>query len=193
MQYAIAHRDAVSNEIEIVRADGSVVYVQNDVEPLYDTHGDIYGCVSVCVDLTERKLRRDRAARRRPPEGRIPRHAVARAAQSARADPHGARGDAARAATIADARRKSARDDGAAAAAPGADHRRSARRGAHHAEQGRAAARAHRSARRAAQRDRSDAADDRRAGARADAGSAATRRSGSTPTSRGSRRRSRTC
>ena len=56
MQYAIAHRTAVSNEIEIVRADGSVVYVQNDVEPLYDTHGQIYGCVSVCVDLTDRKL-----------------------------------------------------------------------------------------------------------------------------------------
>jgi signal transduction histidine kinase/ActR/RegA family two-component response regulator len=56
MQYAIAHRTAVSNEIEIVRADGRLVYVQNDVEPLYDTHGQIYGCISVCVDLTERKL-----------------------------------------------------------------------------------------------------------------------------------------
>jgi len=56
MQYAIAHRTAVSNEIEIVRADGSVLYVQNDVEPLYDTHGEIYGCVSVVVDLTDRKL-----------------------------------------------------------------------------------------------------------------------------------------
>jgi CheY-like chemotaxis protein len=56
MQYAIAHRTSVTNEIEIVRADGSVVYVKNDVEPLYDTHGNIYGCVSVCVDLTDRKL-----------------------------------------------------------------------------------------------------------------------------------------
>ena len=56
MQYAIAHRTAVSNEIEMVREDGSVIYVQNDVEPLYDTHGQIYGCVSVCVDLTDRKL-----------------------------------------------------------------------------------------------------------------------------------------
>jgi signal transduction histidine kinase/ActR/RegA family two-component response regulator len=56
MQYAIAHRTAMSNEIEIVRADGSIVYVQNDVEPLYDMHGNIYGCVSVCVDLTDRKL-----------------------------------------------------------------------------------------------------------------------------------------
>src|SRR5678816_1187020 len=55
MQYAIAHRTAVSNEIDIVRTDGSVLYVQNDVEPLYDTHGEIYGCVSVCVDLTDRK------------------------------------------------------------------------------------------------------------------------------------------
>jgi len=33
-----------------------VVYVQNDVEPLFDTSGRIYGCVSVCVDLTERRL-----------------------------------------------------------------------------------------------------------------------------------------
>jgi signal transduction histidine kinase/CheY-like chemotaxis protein len=56
MQYAIAQRVAVTNEIEIVRGDGSVLYVQNDVEPLYDTAGRISGCVSVCVDLTERKL-----------------------------------------------------------------------------------------------------------------------------------------
>jgi signal transduction histidine kinase/CheY-like chemotaxis protein len=56
MQYAIAHRTFVSNEIEIVRADGTVVFVQNDVQPLFDTRGEIYGCVSVCVDLTGRKL-----------------------------------------------------------------------------------------------------------------------------------------
>jgi two-component system CheB/CheR fusion protein len=56
MQYAIAHRTRVTNEIEIVRADGSVLYVQNDVEPLYDTQGHVYGCLSVCVDLTDRKL-----------------------------------------------------------------------------------------------------------------------------------------
>ena len=56
MQYAIAHRTAIRNEIEIVRADGSVAFVQNDVEPLFDAHGHIYGGVSVCVDLTDRKL-----------------------------------------------------------------------------------------------------------------------------------------
>jgi PAS domain S-box-containing protein len=56
MQYAIAHRTSVSNEIEMVRADGRVLYVQNEVEPLYDSHGEIYGCVSVCVDVTDRKL-----------------------------------------------------------------------------------------------------------------------------------------
>ena len=56
MQYAIAHRHTVSNEIEIVRRDGRTVYVQNDVEPLFDTNGDVYGCVSVCVDVTDRKL-----------------------------------------------------------------------------------------------------------------------------------------
>jgi signal transduction histidine kinase len=59
MQYAIAHRTRVSNDIEIVRADGAVMYVQNDVEPLYDLHGNIAGCVSVCVDLTERKRAED--------------------------------------------------------------------------------------------------------------------------------------
>jgi len=56
MQYAVAHRTAVSNEIEIVRPDGSVLYVQNDVEPLYDAAGNVCGCVSVCVDLTDRRL-----------------------------------------------------------------------------------------------------------------------------------------
>jgi signal transduction histidine kinase/ActR/RegA family two-component response regulator len=55
MQYAIAHRTGVSNDIEIMRADGTVLYVQNDVEPLYDAQGNVCGCVSVCVDLTERK------------------------------------------------------------------------------------------------------------------------------------------
>jgi PAS domain S-box-containing protein len=55
MQYAIAHRTKVTNDIEIVRADGTVLYVQNDVEPLYDASGEVCGCVSVCVDLTEHK------------------------------------------------------------------------------------------------------------------------------------------
>jgi PAS domain S-box-containing protein len=56
MQQAIAQRTSIRNDIEIVRKDGSVAYVQNDVEPLYDTHGHVYGCVSVIVDLTEQKL-----------------------------------------------------------------------------------------------------------------------------------------
>jgi CheY-like chemotaxis protein len=55
MQYAVAHRTHVTNDIEIVRADGSVIFVQNDVEPLYDGHGTVCGCVSVCVDMTVRK------------------------------------------------------------------------------------------------------------------------------------------
>ena len=55
MQYAIAHRCRVTNDIEIVRADGSVAFVQNDVEPLYDSHGNVCGCVSVIVDMTERR------------------------------------------------------------------------------------------------------------------------------------------
>jgi signal transduction histidine kinase len=56
MQYAIAHRTSVSNEIAMVRPDGAVIYVQNDVEPLYDGHGNIYGCISVLVDLTDRTM-----------------------------------------------------------------------------------------------------------------------------------------
>jgi PAS domain S-box-containing protein len=56
MQVAIARRTSITNDIEIVRHDGTIAYVQNDVEPLYDTHGEVYGCVSVCVDLTARKL-----------------------------------------------------------------------------------------------------------------------------------------
>ena len=60
MQYAMAHRTHLANEIEIVRADGSVLYVQNDVEPLYDRDGRVCGCVSVCVDITERKEIEDR-------------------------------------------------------------------------------------------------------------------------------------
>lgn len=55
IQYAMAHRTRVTNVIDIVRADGSVVHVQNDVEPLYDREGAVCGCVSVCVDMTERK------------------------------------------------------------------------------------------------------------------------------------------
>jgi PAS domain S-box-containing protein len=53
MQYAIAHRTAVSNHIDIVRGDGTVVHARNDVEPLYDADGQVCGCVSVCVDITE--------------------------------------------------------------------------------------------------------------------------------------------
>jgi PAS domain S-box-containing protein len=59
MQYAIRHRISVRNEIEIERPDGEVVFVQNDVEPLYDDAGNVTGCISVCVDLTERKRAAD--------------------------------------------------------------------------------------------------------------------------------------
>ena len=55
MQYAIAHRTAIRNDIEILRSDGTVRYIQNDVEPLYDARGTVIGCVSVCVDLTEQR------------------------------------------------------------------------------------------------------------------------------------------
>jgi len=70
MQYDMAHRTHVANFIDIVRGDGSVIHVQNDVEPLYDRHGVVCGCVSVCVDMTERKRVEDvlREADRRKDE-----------------------------------------------------------------------------------------------------------------------------
>ena len=70
MQYAVAHRTHVTGDLEIIRADGSLLYVQNDVEPLYDRHGNVCGCVSVCVDLTDRKRVEDvlREADRRKDE-----------------------------------------------------------------------------------------------------------------------------
>ena len=55
MQYAIANRKAIRNDLEILRADGTVRYIQDDVEPLYDSDGTVIGCVSVCVDLTEQR------------------------------------------------------------------------------------------------------------------------------------------
>jgi PAS domain S-box-containing protein len=55
MQSAIRARTHVRNEIEIVRGDGSVLYVQNDVEPLSDQDGRVCGCVSIVVDLTDRR------------------------------------------------------------------------------------------------------------------------------------------
>ena len=59
MQFAIAHRKHVRNDIEIVRRDGTVLYVQNDVEPIYDTAGNVIGCISVVVDFTARKYAED--------------------------------------------------------------------------------------------------------------------------------------
>jgi PAS domain S-box-containing protein len=59
MQFAIANRAHVRNDIEIVRRDGTVLYVQNDVEPFYDQSGAVIGCVSVVVDFTARKYAED--------------------------------------------------------------------------------------------------------------------------------------
>ncbi len=56
MQYAIAQRASSATTSRSSAPTAASLYVQNDVEPLYDTHGEVYGCVSVCVDLTEQKL-----------------------------------------------------------------------------------------------------------------------------------------
>ena len=151
MQYAISHRASVSNEIEFLLADGRRLYVQNDVEPLYDTHGDIYGCVSVVVDMTDRKLaemalreadrRKDEFLATLSHELRNPLAPIRTALEVMRLADHDPRG-----------REQGQRNDGAPADAPGADHRRSARRGADHAQHRRAAPGTHRSARRAAER-----------------------------------------
>ena len=52
---AIANRTSIRNDIEVLRPDGTVRYIQNDVEPLYDADGTVIGCVSICVDLTEQR------------------------------------------------------------------------------------------------------------------------------------------
>jgi PAS domain S-box-containing protein len=55
MQFAIANRTALKNNLEIRRGDGTVRFIQNEVEPLYDADGTVVGCVSICVDLTEQR------------------------------------------------------------------------------------------------------------------------------------------
>src|SRR3954467_11818961 len=55
MQYAVAQRTHVTNDIEIVRPNGTIVYGQNDVEPFYAREGAVWGWVRVCVDMTARK------------------------------------------------------------------------------------------------------------------------------------------
>ena len=81
--------------------------------------------------------RRGRAAGSEPAQGRVPRDAVARAAQPARADPQRARGDPPRRAARPEARLGDRRH-GAADAAPDAAGRGTARRGAHQPGQDRA-------------------------------------------------------
>ena len=145
MQLAIAQRASISNDIEIVRSDGSVAYVQNDVEPLYDTHGEVYGCVSVCVDLTEQKLaeralleadrRKDEFLATLSHELRNPLAPLRSALEVMRL-----------ARDKPEVVEKARVDHGAAADAAGAADRRSARRRADHAEQAGDAPRADRPA-----------------------------------------------
>ena len=125
-------------------------------------------------------------------QGRVPRHAGARAAQPAGADPHRGRGDPARGAARPDAQH-GARRGRPAGRAPGAPGRRAARRvahqrGPHHAEEGADRAR---QGDRAQRRDR--AAADRVARPAALGDAAAARRSGCSATPCAWRRWSPTC
>ena len=55
---AAALRDAVSfrnEELVIERLDGSRVFISVNVDPLYDTAGNVRGAISVFLDITERK------------------------------------------------------------------------------------------------------------------------------------------
>src|SRR3954468_18520636 len=45
MQYAMKHRVTVRNDLEVLRADGSVRYIQDAVEPLYDSQKNPIGCI----------------------------------------------------------------------------------------------------------------------------------------------------
>ena len=86
-----AHGERVYDEtIDQVFNDGTVVNTVVSAMPLYDAAGKPRGAVGTILDLTELKRGEARAARRRSAQGRVPRHARARAAQSARADPQGA-------------------------------------------------------------------------------------------------------
>jgi PAS domain S-box-containing protein len=56
MRRAIAERKAVLNEeIEIERADGSVITVFGYAAPVFDDEGQVISCVAAQIDITERK------------------------------------------------------------------------------------------------------------------------------------------
>lgn len=56
MQRAVAEkRPILDEEIEIVRADGRTLTIQAFASPIFDADGNVIGCVSAQVDVTERK------------------------------------------------------------------------------------------------------------------------------------------
>ncbi len=78
MQVAARTRTPVANqELDIVRADGSVLHTLSYSAPVFDEKGNVRGVINACVDITERKRaeeeRRSFLIRRRELEQRIER------------------------------------------------------------------------------------------------------------------------
>ena len=104
------------NEYRIVRPDGEVRWLSSRGRVIRGPDGG-ERMLGVIGDITEQKKAWSPHAGRRPQEGRVPRHARARAAQPARAAAQLARDPAASRAGDADAFDKAARRDGAPARA----------------------------------------------------------------------------
>lgn len=63
MQYAAAHREALRDvELDVVRADGTLLNLYEYASPLYDEQGEVRGCLGVFVDITPRKAAERRLA-----------------------------------------------------------------------------------------------------------------------------------
>jgi PAS domain S-box-containing protein len=57
MQKCMAYGVPVdSTEFQMVRPDGTVKTIINSVRPLFDASGKVRGCISICTDITERKI-----------------------------------------------------------------------------------------------------------------------------------------
>ena len=75
-------------ELRLRTRDGEYRWFYMGGEAVADASGKPYRMAGSIIDITERKVAEDAAAGGRPAQGRVPRHARARAAQPAGADPH---------------------------------------------------------------------------------------------------------
>jgi PAS domain S-box-containing protein len=134
---------AFETEYRAIRLDGEERWFASRADEVRDETGRLVRLVGIVQDVTLRRAAEAHAARvlRGPSQGRVPRDARARAAQPARADPHG-RPSLSRAGVRARAVQRARASDQAPGLAHGAAARRPAGREPHHARQARAAPRA---------------------------------------------------